>query len=146
MLPAVEGFVQMKVYRVVIAVDHYDLLDNARLFVNQHRNFLLAGEAAIGSEFISLLNSTPADVAVFSMNSPNQMKREVIKQVSKRYPRLQLLFMYYRKPSSTVKYPVRGSGWGTAPESHPFSNTTYSITGIPSDLICRHWTPPLIEQ
>lgn len=89
----------MKTYRAVLAVDHYDLLADARAVIGQHRNLILSGEAAIGIELLTLLNSVPVDVAIFSLAAPSHRKREVIRIVANRYPHLKLFFIHHRIPT-----------------------------------------------
>lgn len=89
----------MKMYRAVLAVDHYHLLADARSVIGRHRNLILAGEAAIGVELLTLLNSAPVDVAIFSVSAPSHRKREVIRIIAKRYPHLKLFFIHHRIPT-----------------------------------------------
>ncbi|MFH0730733.1 MAG: hypothetical protein V2B19_30860 [Pseudomonadota bacterium] len=136
----------MKVYRAVLAVDHYDLLADARSIVGRHRNLILSGEAAIGIELLTLLNTEPADMAIFSIAAPSQGKREVIRVIARRYPRLKIFFIHHRiltpspRDAFTLSRPDIVSG------GIPVRFTAFNATDVPSNVFHRQWEFHLIEH
>ena len=94
----------MKAYRTVLAVDRYDLLATGRSIVNRHRNLILAGEAAISIELLTLLDAMPADVVILSMSLPSIKKREVIRTVARRFPHLKILHLQKRCTLALPRY------------------------------------------
>jgi DNA-binding NarL/FixJ family response regulator len=89
----------MKLYRTILAVDRYDLLAEGRSVVNRYPNLVLAGEAAIGIELLTLLYSAPVEVVLFFLAEPNGTKQEIMKTVTRKFPHLKLLHMQRRKAS-----------------------------------------------
>jgi hypothetical protein len=135
----------MKVYRAVLAVDHYDLLADARTVVGRHRNLILAGEAAIGIELLTLLSWMPADVAIFSVTAPTHRKREVIRIVANKYPTLKIFFIHHRIPVPSTRGVFHSSPWNNACEGVSARFAKFKTTGLQSNSH-RQWEPLLIEH
>lgn len=135
----------MKVYRVILAVDHYDLLADARAVIGRHRNLILAGEAAIGIEFLTLLSWTPADVAIFSVAAPSHRKREVIRIVAKKYPHLKLFFIHHSIPVPSTRGTFRTSPWNNASDGILARFAAFKTAGLQSSFY-RQWGSLLIEH
>jgi hypothetical protein len=101
------GEKKMKAYRTILAVDRYELLAEGRLLANRYPNLLLAGEAAIGIELLTLLHSASAEMVLFFLAAPNREKLEMIKTVTRRFPHLKLLYGWRSKgPCQSVDAPV----------------------------------------
>jgi hypothetical protein len=124
----------MKMYRAVLAVDHYDLLADAHTVIGRHRNLILAGEAAIGIELLTLLSRTPADVAIFSVTAPTHRKEEVIRIVAKKYPNLKIFFIHHRIPVLSARDAFRSSPWNKASDGIPTRFAAFKTTGLQSGL------------
>jgi hypothetical protein len=136
----------MKVYRAVLAVDHYDLLADARSVIGRHRNLILSGEAAIGIELLTLLNTEPADMVIFSIAAPNQRKREVIRVIARRYPRLKIFFIHHRILTSSTGDAFTPSPPGFVSGGIPARFTTFNATDTSANVFSRRRGGHLIEH
>lgn len=136
----------MNMYRAVLAVDHYDLLADARSVICRHRNLILLGEAAIGIELLTLLNAEPADMAIFSIAAPSQRKREVIRVIARRYPRLKIFFIHHRILTPSAKDAFTSSRPDIVSGDIPARFTIFNATDMPSNVFHRPWGFHLIEH
>jgi DNA-binding NarL/FixJ family response regulator len=87
----------MKAYRTILAVDRYDMLAEGRSVVSRYPNLVLAGEAAIGIELLTLLHAVPAEVVLVSLAAPNCAKLEMMRTLTRKFPHIRLLYMQGRK-------------------------------------------------
>jgi hypothetical protein len=102
------GEKKMKAYRTRRAVDRYELLAEGRSLANRYPNLLLAGEAAIGIELLTLLHSVSAEMVLFFLAAPNGEKLEMIKTVTRHFPHLKFLYGWRSKGSCpSIGVPVR---------------------------------------
>lgn len=129
----------MRVYRAVLAVDHYDLLADARSVIGRHRNLVLAGEAAIGIELLTLLSWAPVDVAIFSVAVPSHRKREVLRVIAERYPHLKRFFIHHHIPSPSAVSGFSSTLHNTVSGGIPATFTAFNAMGVQSNLFHGQW-------
>jgi DNA-binding NarL/FixJ family response regulator len=81
----------MEKIRIIIADDHQLFRNGLKLLLNSFTEFEVAGEASNGEEFLRLLKTTPANVALMDINMPEMDGIEATRKGLKICPSLNII-------------------------------------------------------
>jgi DNA-binding NarL/FixJ family response regulator len=81
----------MEKIRIIIADDHQLFRNGLKLLLNSFSEFEVAGEASNGEEFLRLLKTTPANVALMDINMPEMDGIEATRKGLKICPSLNII-------------------------------------------------------
>jgi DNA-binding NarL/FixJ family response regulator len=96
--------VEMEKTRIIIADDHQLFRNGLKILLNAFPEFEVTGEASNGEEFLKILKTTPADVALMDINMPEMDGIEATRKGLKLSPELHIIALsmygeeeYYNK-------------------------------------------------
>ena len=81
----------MEKIRIIIADDHQLFRNGLKLLLNSFTEFEVAGEASNGEEFLRLLKTTPADIALMDINMPEMDGIEATRKGLKICPSINII-------------------------------------------------------
>jgi len=81
----------MEKTRIIIADDHQLFRNGLKILLNAFPDFEVAGEASNGEEFLRLIKTTPADVALMDINMPEMDGIEATRRGLKICPDLNII-------------------------------------------------------
>ncbi len=81
----------MEKIRIIIADDHQLFRNGLKLLLNSFTEFEVAGEASNGEEFLRLLKTTPANIALMDINMPEMDGIEATRKGLKICPSLNII-------------------------------------------------------
>jgi len=81
----------MEKIRIIIADDHQLFRNGLKLLLNSFTEFEVTGEASNGEEFLRLLNTTPADIALMDISMPEMDGIEATRRGLKICPSLNII-------------------------------------------------------
>lgn len=81
----------MEKIKIIIADDHQLFRNGLKILLNAFPEFEVAGEASNGEEFIKLLKTTPADVALMDINMPEMDGIEATRKGIKLCPGIDII-------------------------------------------------------
>lgn len=94
----------MEKTRIIIADDHQLFRNGLKILLNAFPEFEVSGEASNGEEFLKILKTTPADVALMDINMPEMDGIEATRKGLKLFPDLHIIALsmygeeeYYNK-------------------------------------------------
>jgi DNA-binding NarL/FixJ family response regulator len=94
----------MEKTRIIIADDHQLFRNGLKILLNAFPEFEVTGEASNGEEFLKILKTTPADVALMDINMPEMDGIEATRKGLKLFPDLHIIALsmygeeeYYNK-------------------------------------------------
>ena len=77
--------------RIIIADDHQLFRNGLKILLNSFAEFEVTGEASNGEEFLRLLKTDPADVALMDINMPEMDGIEATRKGLKIYPAINII-------------------------------------------------------
>jgi DNA-binding NarL/FixJ family response regulator len=92
------------VIRIVLADDHAIVREGLKRIVGDAADFLVAGEAADGTQVMRVVRETEFDVLVLDLSMPGRSGMELIKLVKAEKPRLRILVLSMHQE---MQYAVR---------------------------------------
>ena len=81
----------MEKIRIIIADDHQLFRNGLKILLNSFPEFEVSGEASNGEEFLKLLKTTPADIALMDINMPEMDGIEATRRGLKIYPGINII-------------------------------------------------------
>jgi len=101
----------MEKIRIIIADDHQLFRNGLKILLNSFPDFEVTGEASNGAEFLKLLNTIPADIALMDINMPEMDGIEATRKGLKLCPELKIIALsmygeeeyYYKMVDAGVK-------------------------------------------
>jgi len=101
----------MEKIRIIIADDHQLFRNGLKILLNSFPDFEVTGEASNGAEFLKLLNTIPADIALMDINMPEMDGIEATRKGLSLYPELKIIALsmygeeeyYYKMVDAGVK-------------------------------------------
>jgi DNA-binding NarL/FixJ family response regulator len=81
----------MEKIRIIIADDHQLFRNGLKILLNAFPEFEVVGEASNGEEFLKLLKTTPADVALMDINMPEMDGIEATRKGIKLCPAIDII-------------------------------------------------------
>jgi len=81
----------MEKTRIIIADDHQLFRNGLKILLNAFPEFEVTGEASNGEEFLKLIKTTPADVALMDINMPEMDGIEATRRGLKICPDLNII-------------------------------------------------------
>ncbi len=95
----------MEKIRIIIADDHQLFRNGLKILLNSFPDFEVTGEASNGEEFLKLLKTIPADIALMDINMPEMDGIEATRKGLKICPGLRLLlFQCMVKRNTIIKW------------------------------------------
>jgi DNA-binding NarL/FixJ family response regulator len=79
--------------RVVLADDHKIIRDGVKALISHEKDIQVVGEAANGTELLSLLAQQPADVAIVDINMPGMDGFEATKQIVANHTQVKVVIL-----------------------------------------------------
>jgi len=101
----------MEKIRIIIADDHQLFRNGLKILLNSFPDFEVTGEASNGAEFLKLLNTIPADIALMDINMPEMDGIEATRKGLSLCPELKIIALsmygeeeyYYKMVDAGVK-------------------------------------------
>lgn len=84
---------QTRTINILIADDHPVVLDGLRALLETEPQINIVGEAANGKEVLDILRRKKVDVAVIDINMPEMNGVEVVKKMSKEFPKTGIIIL-----------------------------------------------------
>ena len=81
----------MEKIRIIIADDHQLFRNGLKILLNSFPEFEVSGEASNGEEFLKLLKTSPADIALMDINMPEMDGIEATRRGLKIYPGINII-------------------------------------------------------
>ncbi len=81
----------MEKTRIIIADDHQLFRNGLKILLNAFPEFEVTGEASNGEEFLKVLKTTPADIALMDINMPEMDGIEATRKSLKIYPDINII-------------------------------------------------------
>jgi DNA-binding NarL/FixJ family response regulator len=109
----------MEKIKIIIADDHQLFRNGLKLLLNSFTEFEVTGEASNGEEFLSLLHTIPADIALMDISMPEMDGIEATRKGLKIKPSLNIIALsmygedeyYYKMVDAGAKgFLLKGKG------------------------------------
>jgi DNA-binding NarL/FixJ family response regulator len=81
----------MSKIRIIIADDHQLFRNGLKILLDSFPEFEVAGEASNGEEFLKMIKTTPADIALMDINMPEMDGIEATRKALKIYPAISII-------------------------------------------------------
>jgi DNA-binding NarL/FixJ family response regulator len=81
----------MEKIRIIIADDHQLFRNGLKILLNSFQEFEVTGEASNGEEFLKILKTAPADIALMDINMPEMDGIEATRRGLKTYPAVNII-------------------------------------------------------
>ena len=113
--------------RIVLTDDHAIIRDGIRSLLREEPSLEVVGEAASGSELLTMLATTPCDVVVLDLNMPGEDGFATIPQLRERYPEVRILVLSMLDNERYVAQAIELGALGYALKSTGRGELIYAI-------------------